>query len=68
MLAWNRHKDQSWKEGRLINTISVAGAMSADNNPLVKGGEYKPGVDITARMAPSWASGSRGGGACLPFL
>ncbi|EKM53284.1 uncharacterized protein PHACADRAFT_210981 [Phanerochaete carnosa HHB-10118-sp] len=60
MTAWNRHKNQSWREGRLLNTIPVAGAMSTDNNPIIKDGEYKPGVEVTARMVPSWVGGSGG--------
>ncbi|GJE92492.1 hypothetical protein PsYK624_086460 [Phanerochaete sordida] len=61
MTSWNRHQKQEWKEGHILNTIPVAGAMSPENNPIIKEGEYKPGVSITARMAPSWASGSKSG-------
>lgn len=60
LTTWNRHKNQQWREGHILNTIPVAGAMATENNPIIKDGEYKPGVAITARMAPTWASGSKG--------
>ena len=61
--AWNRlHNNQDRNEARLINVIPVAGAMSTDDNPFIKDGEYTPGVNIAARMAPSWLGGSKGAG------
>lgn len=57
-VAWNRAKDKTWREGRLLNTVPVAGAMTpGENDPLFQKGEYTPGVQMTARMSRLWFAG-----------
>ncbi|KIP04092.1 hypothetical protein PHLGIDRAFT_25794 [Phlebiopsis gigantea 11061_1 CR5-6] len=53
LTTWNRPQDKTWREGRLLNTVPIAGSLSpGENDPLFQRGEYTPGLRTAARMVP----------------